>query len=41
MSSMARRPWIPGLALAVGAALLGVIRSAEQRAPALNPSVQF
>jgi len=41
MSSMARRPWIPGLALAVGAALLGVIRLAEHRAPALNPSVQF
>lgn len=41
MSSMAGRRWIPGLGIAVGAALFGVDRMAEDRAPALEPSVQF
>ena len=41
MSSMARRWWIPGLTLAVCAALFGIVRLAEHRAPALEPSVQF
>ena len=38
---MAGRRWIPGLGIAVGAALFGVDRMAEDRAPALEPSVQF